>query len=154
MLDSTSRAPLPNLSSPRCSEVRIVDKITDLPVNYSKYLTNRRPQTSQSRSASYGNVPEQYQAVPQQQFSQTEPAQQYRTTTYNYPGMSLRDHRTRCAYRCSARCVHDYLPLVVHEPERSRRKQRQPIGRLLEICLSSAEQTYFHCHNKRDMRIS
>jgi hypothetical protein len=66
------------------SEVRIVDKITDLPVNYSKYLTNRRPQTSQSRLPS-ASVYDQQQA-PQPQFSQTEPAQQYRTTTYNYPG--------------------------------------------------------------------
>lgn len=53
-------------------------------MNYSKYLTNRRPQSVQSRapSAAY----EQHQPAPQPQFSQTEPAQQYRTTTYNYPG--------------------------------------------------------------------
>lgn len=77
-------------------EVRIVDKITDLPVNYSKYLNNRRPQTSQSqsRSASYGNVHEQYQQAPQPQFSQTEPAQQYRTTTYNYPGAYTTTYRS------------------------------------------------------------
>jgi len=69
------------------SEVRIVDKITDLPVNYSKYLTNRRPQTGQSRSSSSANLYEQQQQqAPQPQFSQTEPAQQYRSTTYNYPG--------------------------------------------------------------------
>lgn len=69
------------------SEVRIVDKITDLPVNYSKYLTNRRPQTVQSRPPSTGNYyDQQQQPAPQPQFSQTEPAQQYRTTTYNYPG--------------------------------------------------------------------
>ena len=69
------------------SEVRIVDKITDLPVNYSKYLTNRRPQSVQSRPQTSSN---QYdQQAPQPQFSQTEPAQQYRTTTYNYPGSSF-----------------------------------------------------------------
>ena len=73
------------------SEVRIVDKITDLPVNYSKYLTNRRPQTVQSRSGSSANgydqqQQQQYQQQAQPQMSQTEPAQQYRTTTYNYPG--------------------------------------------------------------------
>ena len=69
------------------SEVRIVDKITDLPVNYSKYLNNRRPQTGQPRlSSSTGNLYDQYQQAPQQQLSQTEPPQQYRTTTYNYPG--------------------------------------------------------------------
>jgi hypothetical protein len=69
------------------SEVRIVDKITDLPVNYEKYLTNRRPQSVQYRSASSSNLYEQQQSPsPQPQFSQTEPAQQYRTTTYNYPG--------------------------------------------------------------------
>jgi hypothetical protein len=67
------------------SEVRFVDKITDLPVNYEKYLTNRRPQSVQSRSASSSNLYEQPPS-PQPQFSQTEPAQQYRTTTYNYPG--------------------------------------------------------------------
>jgi len=65
-----------------------VDKITDLPVNYSKYLTNRRPQSVQSLSASSPNLYEQQQA-PQLQFSQTEPAQQYRTSTYNYPGLFL-----------------------------------------------------------------
>ncbi len=71
------------------SEVRMVDKITDLPVNYSKYLTNRRPQSVQSRPASSSQNYDQYQQAPQQQFSQTEPAQQYRTTTYNYPGLFL-----------------------------------------------------------------
>lgn len=70
------------------SEVRIVDKITDLPVNYSKYLTNRRPQSVQSRSASSPNLYDQRQ-TPQPQFSQTEPVQQYRTATYNYPGLFL-----------------------------------------------------------------
>ncbi len=53
-------------------------------MNYSKYLTNRRPQTTQSRSPS-ASVYNQ-QPAPQPQFSQTEPAQQYRTSTYNYPG--------------------------------------------------------------------
>ncbi|UJR20944.1 hypothetical protein I4U23_024053 [Adineta vaga] len=76
-------------------EVRIVDKITDLPVNYSKYLNNRRPQTGQQRaSSSYGNTYEQQQQEPQQQFSQTEPAQQYRTTTYNYPGAYTTTYRS------------------------------------------------------------
>lgn len=57
-------------------------------MNYSKYLTNRRPQTVQSRSPSAGYYEQQQQQQPaaQPQFSQTEPAQQYRTTTYNYPG--------------------------------------------------------------------
>ena len=64
------------------SEVRIVDKITDLPVNYSKYLTNRRPST---RSMSSTSVYEQ-QPTAQPQFSQTEPAQQFRSSTFNYPG--------------------------------------------------------------------
>jgi hypothetical protein len=64
-----------------------VDKITDLPVNYSKYLTNRRPQSVQSRPASGFNY--EQQQTPQPQFSQTEPAQQYRTSTYNYPGLLI-----------------------------------------------------------------
>ncbi len=64
-----------------------MDKITDLPVNYSKYLTNRRPQSVQSRPASSLNPYDQQQQPPQPQFSQTEPPQQYRTTTYNYPGL-------------------------------------------------------------------
>ena len=72
------------------SEVRIVDRITDLPVNYSKYLTNRRPASVQSHSASVGYAYEQQQPAPQPQFSQTEPAQQYRSTTYNYPGWFCR----------------------------------------------------------------
>ncbi|CAF0842890.1 unnamed protein product [Adineta ricciae] len=75
-------------------EVRIVDKITDLPVNYSKYLNNRRPQTGQPRlSSSTGNIYDQYQQAPQQQLSQTEPPQQYRTTTYNYPGAYTTTYR-------------------------------------------------------------
>jgi hypothetical protein len=72
-------------------EVRIVDKITDLPVNYSKYLTNRRPQSVQSRPASGFNY--EQQQTPQPQFSQTEPAQQYRTSTYNYPGAYTTTYR-------------------------------------------------------------
>lgn len=72
-------------------EVRIVDKITDLPVNYSKYLTNRRPQSVQSRPPS--NAGRYEQQAPQPQFSQTEPAQQYRTTTYNYPGAYTTTYR-------------------------------------------------------------
>lgn len=64
------------------SEVRIVDKITDLPVNYSKYLSNRRPPSIQSRTPSNASTYER----PPAQFSQPEPAQQYRSTTYNYPG--------------------------------------------------------------------
>ncbi|CAF1282920.1 unnamed protein product, partial [Rotaria sordida] len=70
-------------------EVRIVDKITDLPVNYSKYLTNRRPESVQSRPASSAS---QQQAL-QPQFSQTEPAQQYRSTSYNYPGAYTTTYR-------------------------------------------------------------
>jgi len=66
----------------------MVDRITDLPMDYSKYLTNRRPESVQTRSASSSNLYERQQA-PQPQFSQTEPAQQYRTTTYNYPGLFL-----------------------------------------------------------------
>lgn len=72
-------------------EVRIVDKITDLPVNYSKYLTNRRPQSVQSRPPS--NSSRYEQPAPQPQFSQPEPAQQYRTTTYNYPGAYTTTYR-------------------------------------------------------------
>jgi hypothetical protein len=75
-------------------EVRMVDKITDLPVNYSKYLTNRRPQSVQSRPASSSHNYDQYQQAPQQQFSQTEPAQQYRTSTYNYPGAYTTTYRS------------------------------------------------------------
>jgi hypothetical protein len=55
-------------------------------VNYSKYLTNRRPQTTQSRASSANLYDQQHQA-PQPLLSQTEPAQQYRTATYNYPGL-------------------------------------------------------------------
>ncbi len=56
-------------------------------MNYSKYLTNRRPPTVNSRSPSSANLYEQQQQAPQPQFSQTEPAPQYRSTTYNYPGL-------------------------------------------------------------------
>jgi hypothetical protein len=76
-------------------EVRMVDKITDLPVNYSKYLTNRRPETGQSRPPSNTNYyDQQQQQAPQPQFSQTEPAQQYRSTTYNYPGAYTTTYRS------------------------------------------------------------
>lgn len=61
-------------------------------MNYSKYLTNRRPQSVQSRPPSNSGRFEQQQA-PQPQFSQTEPAQQYRTTTYNYPGAYTTTYR-------------------------------------------------------------
>jgi len=71
-------------------EVRIVDKITDLPMNYSKYLTNRRPQSTQSISSSTPSLV-QYN---QPQFSQAEPASQYRTTTYNYPGAYTTTYRS------------------------------------------------------------
>lgn len=68
------------------SEVRIVDKITDLPVNYSKYLTNRRPESVQSRTASSPNLYDQHAL----QFSQPpEPLTQYRSSTYNYPSSFL-----------------------------------------------------------------
>lgn len=69
-------------------EVRIVDKITDLPVNYSKYLTERRPS---ARAMSSTSLYEQKPPTPQ--FSQTEPAQQYRTSTYNYPGAYTTTYR-------------------------------------------------------------
>lgn len=59
-----------------------MDRITDLPVNYSKYLTNRRPDSVQSRSLSSPNL-----HAPQ--LSQPEPLQQYRSPTYNYPSMFL-----------------------------------------------------------------
>lgn len=90
-------------STSTIGEVRMVDKITDLPVNYSKYLTNRRPQTGQVRSSSYGNIQEQYQQAPQPQFSQTEPAQQYRTTTYNYPGAYTTTYRSSYANQSGGR---------------------------------------------------
>ncbi|CAF3332170.1 unnamed protein product [Rotaria socialis] len=70
-------------------EVRIVDKITDLPVNYSKYLTNRRPETVQSRAPSTAS---QYQPAPQQ-FTQAEPGPEYRSTNYNYPGAYTTTYR-------------------------------------------------------------
>ncbi|CAF0901787.1 unnamed protein product [Rotaria sp. Silwood1] len=70
-------------------EVRIVDKITDLPVDYSKYLSSRRPQTVQSQSS-----PTLYERQsPPPQLSQTEPAQQYRSTNYNYPGAYTTTYR-------------------------------------------------------------
>lgn len=80
-------------------EVRIVDKITDLPVNYSKYLTNRRPESVQSRSNS--NAYER--APPQPQFSQPEPAPQYRSTTYNYPGAYTTTYRASYTNQNNAR---------------------------------------------------
>ncbi|CAF3697991.1 unnamed protein product [Rotaria sordida] len=73
-------------------EVRIVDKITDLPMDYSKYLSNRRPQTVQSHSVSSPHLYER-QPSPPPQLSQTEPAQQYRSTTYNYPGAYTTTYR-------------------------------------------------------------
>lgn len=86
--------PLSHNSTSTIGEVRIVDRITDLPVNYSKYLTNRRPASVQSHSASVGHVYEQQQPAPQPQFSQTEPAQQYRSSTYNYPGAYTTTYRS------------------------------------------------------------
>jgi len=80
-------------------EVRIVDKITDLPVNYSKYLTNRRPS---SRSMSSTNVYDQ-QPSSQPQLSQTEPAQQYRTSTLNYPGAYTTTYRASYTNQNGAR---------------------------------------------------
>jgi len=71
-------------------EVRIVDKITDLPVNYSKYLSNRRPPSMQARTPSNASTYER----PPAQFSQPEPAQQYRSTTYNYPGAYTTTYRS------------------------------------------------------------
>lgn len=69
--------------------MRIVDKITDLPVDYSKYLTSRRPDTVPSRPMSNAS---QYQ--PPQQYTQAEPAQQYRTAGYNYPGILFSSENT------------------------------------------------------------
>lgn len=80
-------------------EVRIVDKITDLPVNYSKYLTNRRPS---ARSMSSMSVYEQ-QPTSQPQFSQTEPAQQFRSSTYNYPGAYTTTYRASYTNQNAAR---------------------------------------------------
>jgi hypothetical protein len=84
--------PLTHHATSTIGEVRMVDKITDLPVNYSKYLTNRRPPSNQSRPPSNASTYEQQ--APQPQFSQTEPAQQYRTTTYNYPGAYTTTYRS------------------------------------------------------------
>ncbi|CAF1014082.1 unnamed protein product, partial [Didymodactylos carnosus] len=74
-------------------EVRVVDRITDLPVNYSKYLTNRSrpPSSSSSPNLAYSN---QMQQQNQPQFNQTEPVSQYRTTTYNYPGAYTTTYRS------------------------------------------------------------
>ncbi|CAF4260155.1 unnamed protein product, partial [Adineta steineri] len=63
-------------------EIRIVDKISDLPVNYSKYLTNRN---TTSRSLPSSSSYDQQQGA-QPQPSQTGPAQQYRANTYSNPG--------------------------------------------------------------------
>ncbi|CAF3861589.1 unnamed protein product [Adineta steineri] len=63
-------------------EIRIVDKISDLPVNYSKYLTNRN---TTSRSLPSSSSYDQQQGA-QPQASQTGPAQQYRANTYSNPG--------------------------------------------------------------------
>lgn len=129
------------------SEVRIVDKITDLPVNYSKYLTNRRPP---SRSASSASNFEQSQAA-QPQFSQTEPAQQFRTTTYNYPGLCLTsDIRQHCIRMLLVliRCLFDNLSLLVHQSKceshglRTTRWTRS-IGIAVEICLEKSSEDLF-----------
>ncbi|CAM4783927.1 unnamed protein product [Rotaria magnacalcarata] len=72
-------------------EVRMVDRITDLPVDYSKYLTNHRPQTVQAQSYRCSNF---YDCQsPQPQLSHTEPTQQYRATTANYPGAYTTTYR-------------------------------------------------------------
>jgi hypothetical protein len=97
-------------------EVRIVDRITDLPVNYSKYLLNRRPQSAHSRSASSPNLYEQRQS-PQPQFSQTEPAPQYRTTTYNYPGAYTTTYRASYTNRNTGR--NGYGPYGSNDGNRS-----------------------------------
>lgn len=59
-------------------EVRIVDKITDLPVSYSKYISERRPS---SRAAKY-----EYYTVPAPVLTTTEPATHYRSMNLNSPG--------------------------------------------------------------------
>ncbi|CAF1206846.1 unnamed protein product [Adineta ricciae] len=69
-------------------EIRIVDKITDLPVNYSKYLTNRRSSTNSLPPSS-----NQTQMV-QPQFSTAEPTQQYRSAASNYPGAYTTTYRS------------------------------------------------------------
>ena len=130
-------------------EVRIVDKITDLPVNYSKYLTNRRPP---SRSASSTSHFEQSQAA-QPQFSQTEPAQQFRTTTYNYPGLYLTSNiRQHCIQMLLVlyRCLFDDLSLLVHQSKcesyriRTTRWTRwTPIGIAIEIRLEKSGEDLF-----------
>ncbi|CAF0806465.1 unnamed protein product [Didymodactylos carnosus] len=81
-------------------EVRVVDKITDLPINYSKYLTNRsRPPSAPSRSTSSPNLAQSHQIQQiQPQFNQTEPGSQYRTTTYNYPGAYTTTYRSSYTY--------------------------------------------------------
>ena len=125
-----------------------MDRITDLPVNYSKYLTNRRPASVQSHSASVGHVYEQQQPAPQPQFSQTEPAQQYRSTTYNYPGLSRRarerslissvdliqvptqppiDHRTRTRTTTIERDTADPMPMAgIHLPTTQNMSKEMP----------------------------
>lgn len=71
-------------------EVRIVDKITDLPVDYSKYLS-RRPISVQSRAPSNAGA---YDHAPPPQISQPAPGPQYRSTTYNYPGAYTTTYRS------------------------------------------------------------
>ncbi|CAF4519809.1 unnamed protein product [Rotaria socialis] len=72
-------------------EVRMVDRITDLPMDYSKYLTNHRSQTVQAQSYRSSNCYECQS--PQPQLSHTEPTQQYSTTTANYPGAYTTTYR-------------------------------------------------------------
>ena len=127
----------------------MVDRITDLPVNYSKYLTNRRPP---SRSLSVASHYEQPQ-VTQPQFSQTEPAQQYRTTTYNHPGLSLtsviRLNQIVCRL-LRTRCLYDNLSLLVHQSKweshgirTARRSRYKPIGIAIEIRLEKSSEDLF-----------
>lgn len=95
------------------SEVRIVDKITDLPMNYSKYLTNRRPESVQSRSVPSPTLYDQHPS----QFSQPEPLQQYRSPTYNYPSsflFSLSNHFSPFEY-CIFRRLYNNIPLIVYQ---------------------------------------
>lgn len=69
------------------SEVRVVDKITDLPIDYSKYLSNRRPTTVQSQPYSGQSA---YDRQPTQvQFSSAEPTQELRPITLTHPGLFI-----------------------------------------------------------------
>jgi hypothetical protein len=84
--------PQTHTATSAAGELRVVDKITDLPLDYSKFLADRPPESVQNRSLSSPNFYEQQPLQPQ--FSQTEPTQQYRTTNYNYPGAYTTTYRS------------------------------------------------------------